>query len=147
MNKPYTLSAERVHELFLKALPGEGADLAKVTLVTGITMKVGMSKSVIAENKGEIGQMVMQMEDAFMKTKGGGMSFLRMCYDRRNVHWAEHPTMQELVFLGIASGYMEELSLPGIPRVEQMQMMPGGVPYYVVRDDLLETAISTTDEA
>lgn len=113
--------ADKVRELVLDSLNGkeEGA-----LVVQSVGNKFGFNPSKIAEHKEEIRALLNEMPDEFHKEKGGGMSFLNLCMDRHGEQWAEHPTMDSLIALGIAAG-MAEFPLPR----EMWSILPGGVPY------------------
>lgn len=120
------LNADRVNEVFGACLfedseivDGKAPDAAVV--VHGITMTAGLHPGRLAAHKDEIRAMVDELPAEF----DDGWSFLQMCVDRHGNHWAEHPTMQNLVLLGQATGALACLA----PR-EMWPMLPGGMPYY-----------------
>lgn len=111
-------------------LPAPGTPPDGAVLVDGLVNKFALHPGRLAEKKGEVMALLQQLPDDFMKTKGGGMSFLNMCVNRDGEHWAEHPTMMELlVVLGIATGQAAYVA----PR-EKWFMFPGEMPYIVVND-------------
>ena len=90
--------------------------------------------AAIEQNKPEIGALLMQLPDSFMASKGGGMSFLSMCERRDGTLWSGmHLTMESLVVLGIAAGFVSF----NFPR-ELDPALPGGMPYIAVNDKLIE---------
>lgn len=113
--------AEKVHQIVAQCLNGkkEGA-----LVIEGIVRKFGFASDKIAEHKEEIRALLDEMPDEFHAGKGGGMTFLNLCMDKEGVQWAEHPTMEELVALGIAVG-MAKYSLPR----DMWDILPGNVPY------------------
>jgi hypothetical protein len=112
---------EKVNKLLLACLneKEEGA-----LVVDGIVRKFGFSQEKINQHREEIRELLADMPDAFQKNSGGGMSFLNLCMDKHGDQWAEHPTMEALVALGIAAG-MASYSLPR----QMWSILPGGVPY------------------
>jgi len=96
-------------------------------IVEGIIMKVGFHPARVAKNRDIIREWVRQLPDDFIKSKGGGMSFLNMCVDREGNQWTgEHRIMEQLTCLAIAA----KLGNYCLPR-EAWTAMPGGVPYVV----------------
>lgn len=129
------LSAEKVNEVFRhclfkdEELPGDGNPPADAVLVEGLTQKFGLHPGRLEEKKAIIKSFLDDLPTEFHpadKGGGGGMSFLNMCMDKEGNHWGEHPTMQELVVLGIATKQMQYCA----PR-ELWSVLPGGVPYVV----------------
>ncbi len=122
------LSSRRVHEIFTACLFRDGEDTSNAVEAEGITMNVGFNPTRLDEHKAEIGAMLKELPEEFQATGGGGWSFLNACMDKHGNHWAEHPTMQELFLLGLATGKVEcQMSR------EMWAAMPGGMPYYVVK--------------
>jgi hypothetical protein len=74
--------------------------------------------------------MLLELPDTFMKTKGGGWSFLNACMNKNGEQWtAFHPKVQELFCLGLAL----DICSYTLPR-EMWKVLPGGMPYLVVDD-------------
>lgn len=84
----------------------------------------------VAEAKPRIAELLSQLDDTFMATKGGGMSFLHLCYDRNGTLWTGlHLTMEGLVALGMAAG------LVSFPMTrDYWPALPGGMPYVTIDD-------------
>ena len=74
-----------------------------------------------------IGEILHQLHDNFMEDKGGGYSFLYMCQDKNGELCMEQLTAQELLLLGLASGWC---NIP-LPR-SFWNILPGGVPYVTI---------------
>lgn len=128
------LTAERVNKLFHKCLfdaseiGADGEPKPPAVTVEGITLTARLHKGRLEENKEEIAKLCDELPDAFRRDKGGGMSFLNMCQDKNGAQWTDlHKTMQELALLGMATGKMKALA----PR-DMWNMLPGGMPYFVV---------------
>ena len=52
------------------------------------------------------------------------MSFLNLCVDKDGVQWAEHPTLEKMVAMGIGL----KMAAYCLPR-DMWNSLPGGVPY------------------
>ena len=88
-------------------------------------------------HKKDIADMLMQLPDEFMFTgEGKGWSFVNTGIRKTDgVLWGEQRDMDWLLMLGRALGYVEWL----LPR-KMWKVLPGGVPYLVVRDDKINNA-------
>lgn len=83
----------------------------------------------LEKNKETIKELANQLPDSFMKSKGGGMSFLNACMDKTDCQWGEQTHVARLLALGMAIGYIE-YCLP-----ESMwKALPGGMPYFSVKN-------------
>jgi len=80
----------------------------------------------LAEHRAEIGALLAELPDDFQIKGGGGWTFLNACMDRHGNHWAEHPTIEALICLGIATKQARWILK------EIMAALPGGVPYFSV---------------
>lgn len=130
--QPGTLGKE-VEDLFRSCLfedseieGGKPKDGLEAVIAEGITRTVGFHPKRIAEAKEKVAGFIAKIAaDEFLKSKGGGMSFLRLCDDREGSQWTNlHRTMEQLVQLAIGTG----LGGYCAPRMLWM-MMPGGMPY------------------
>jgi len=122
-----TLSAERVHEIFLDCLFKDSEDSSNPVKAEGIVTNVGFHPERLASHRADIEALLDELPDAFKKSGGGGWSFLNACDDRHGNQWGQHPDMERLFQLGIAIEKVELLS----PR-EMWPMLPGSMPYYIV---------------
>lgn len=126
-----TLGRE-VEELFTSCLfrgselaNGVPADGLSPVVAEGITQTVGFHPQRIEQAKPKIVGFIGQIGDEFLKSKGGGWSFLNLCNDRHGRQWANlHRTMEQLVQLAIGVGLGGYL----LPR-ETWSIFPGGMPY------------------
>jgi len=128
------LSAQRVEEIFVSCLFEDGKKKIRgkhgnYVRAEGIMRrKVYFSSDRIEQNRREIEEMILELSPDFMKSKGGGMSFLRADHDKNGVQWTGfHLRVEELFLLGLAIGKVKLL----MPR-EMWHVLPGGMPYYVV---------------
>ncbi len=125
------LSAENVEDIFTKSLFADGTnDTSKAIIVEGIRGNFGFDPDRIKLHEENISSMLNGLSDDFRQSKGGGMSFMNACDDRNGVQWTGfHATMEKLFCLGMAIGKVESL----MPR-DMWDVLPGGMPYYVILD-------------
>ena len=128
---PEIIKSDLVRELMIRCLFRAdeiygGQPPADALLVEGILGRYGFHRGRIAESRDEIRWLLDEMPDDFHVQGGGGMSFLNLCVDRNDQHWAEHRTMNELLCLGIAANMADYC----VPR-HLWSAFPGGMPYVV----------------
>lgn len=121
------LNAGRVQEIFKDSLAESGVYAKQVS---GIAFDAYLLLSKIDEYRNEIFDMLLELDDKFMRSKGGGASFLESCYDKYGTQWGEQDTMMLLFMLGIGAGKVVET----LPR-SLWDALPGNVPYYTVLDE------------
>lgn len=132
------LTAENVHAMIRKCLPEsvsskdeeklrKGEEVLGYTLTRGVMGGFCFLTSKLDENRADIESMLKDLPPEFMKSGGGGMSFLNACMTKDGEHWAEHPTIEELICLGMGIKMVEFV----MPR-EMWAALPGGMPYFVV---------------
>lgn len=115
----------------LIALSGENVpDTTKVVIVEGITINAVFGVEKVKSHSDTIKALLGELPDPFFVGNGGGYSFMSMPMDKHGNQWGEQINAQELMLLGIASGYMHYL----LPK-EVWFALPGGVPYIVVYDE------------
>ena len=96
----------------------------------GIRGRYYFDKDLLEKNKSNIYEMLMELPTTFRSSDGGGWSFLNACMDKDGNQWTGlHTVMEQLFVLGIAIGKVKEV----LPR-EMWNVLPGGMPYYVVDD-------------
>ena len=111
-------------ELVLKDCLGREED----PVTEGVNLKFHLKQDKVEQHQKDIEDMLSFLPDNFLKSKGGGWTFLNMCNDKDGVQWTSlHHTVDVLVCLGIASGLV---SFP-LPR-EMWSIFPGGMPYITV---------------
>jgi len=123
------LTAESVQEVFFECMFKDGEDTSQAVLVEGIVSKFGFHPGRLAENKEAIHSLLMELPPNFRESDGGGWSFLQACITQTGVQWGEHRNVEQLIALGLASKEVAYL----MPR-EMWSAMPGGMPYFVVKD-------------
>lgn len=125
------LTTAIVRNIFLDCLIWEMTpDTAEVVIVEGLTKKVVFSVEKVKSHSDTIYALLNELPETFFDGRGGGWSFLNMAQDKNGNQWGEQINAQELMLLGIASGYMNYL----LPR-DVWFLLPGGVPYVVVFDE------------
>ena len=94
-------------------------------IVQGIQQKFGFHPRRLEQSRPEVSKIIKEVvQDVFLQSKGGGMSFLNLCMDRNDNQWAEHQTMDEFCCLAIGL----KLADWCVPK-EMWGMFPGGMPY------------------
>jgi hypothetical protein len=134
------LTADRVRELFddclsrsahpLPVFDPEGdqhVDVDPVVIVDGVINQAWFNPVKLEEHRTEIAVLLAELPEQFHVGTGGGWSFLNACMDRHGIQWAEQPTVEKLMMLGLGTG----LASYPIPR-DMWSVLPGGVPYFVV---------------
>ena len=120
--------AERVEKLFLDCLfrdeeIRDGIPEDAVT-VEGLINKFGFHPGRLASHQKEIEKELSDFDDKFYIGKGGGHSFLNLCYTKDGEQWGEHRNMEQLICLGVAVKKVQYC----LPR-DMWSMLPGGMPY------------------
>ncbi len=127
MLKAMLINAERVHQILSDCLHGEKQD--DTVIVEGIMNTFGFSPEKLSEHSDEITEMLMNLPETFMKSSGGGHSFLMACNDKDGVQWGEHIDMDALFSLGSAINKTKSLF-----HRDMWDALPGSMPYYMVID-------------
>lgn len=128
------LTAAAVQHIYADCLPRPEEKGYTLLVAEGIQNMAGFVPRRIYEHKDQVRAMLMELPDEFMDSVGGGWSFMNACNDRHGDQWADlHATMEKLVMLGIALNMVSLL----FPRAV-WALLPGGVPYFVVRDNHME---------
>lgn len=124
------LTAQNVKDTFMACLfiDEQEAQSNQQIIVEGIKNKIGFHAGRVELNKDKISEMLHQLHPNFMRSGGGGYTFLNMCEDANGNQWCDmHQTMEQLMTLGMAIGECSYL----MPR-EMWGMFPGGMPYIVI---------------
>jgi hypothetical protein len=125
------LNADNVHKTFMECLFKDGEPTDGYVQAEGVLTNVGFHPERLKKNTGKIRQMLLDLPKEFMKSSGGGYSFLNACQTKEDFQWADlHRTIDELVCLGIATQYVHF----NLPR-EMWKILPGGMPYFFVDDE------------
>lgn len=102
-------------------------------LVRGIMHNMGFHPGRLEAARPKVKTWLMALPDQFRKSSGGGWSFLNACMDRNNEQWGEHMDMDRLFTMGIGLNLVTFM----LPR-DMWNILPGGMPYIVVLDDLCQ---------
>lgn len=135
--QPIPELASKVHAVFMDCLFNDdelvdGKPVLEPVRAPCIINNFGFHPERLEKHREEIKSFLRQMQEPFFSIDGGGWSFLHFCQTRHGVIWAEHPTCEELIALGIGSG-MVQFCLPR----ESWKSMPGGVPYLVIKSEVV----------
>lgn len=128
------IETERLSEIFEKCLFQENEVVNNEPILEpkvgkGILSDFGFHPIRLLSYKTEIMDMLKQLPDSFMKSKGGGMSFLNACETKDGHQWGEHNNMEQLFALG------EALEIVKYPMPKEMwHILPGGMPYVTIID-------------
>jgi hypothetical protein len=107
-------------------------------VVHSVILHIGFHPQRLESHRAEVKAMLLELPDPFMRSKGGGWSFLNACNDKEGKQWGEHRDIDGLLALGVGLGYVKFLMPRGM-----WGAFPGGVPYFSVddtRDEDLERA-------
>lgn len=95
-------------------------------IVPAITLTYGLHPGRVALHEKEIIECISGFNDEFYHNKGGGMSVVQLAVDPEGTHWGEHPDIECLCVLAIASKHGRWL----LPR-DLWGGLFGGMPYIV----------------
>ncbi len=104
----------------------DGKPPEKFVLVEAIMQKWSFHPERLECHRQEVIDLLKLMNPAFLKSGGGGWSFLNMCMDKDDRQWGEHRNMEELIVLAIGL----KLGSFQFPR-DMWDALPGGMPYVV----------------
>jgi len=99
---------------------------ADAMIIEGVATSAAFDPKRVEENKPRIRELLEELPAPFFKDTGGGWSFLNACLDKHNRHWGEHQSVDALLLVGIAAGYVT------FAPKEMWSVLPGGVPYFTV---------------
>lgn len=120
------LTSGHVMDVFFRCLASAETD--GVT-IDGVVNRCALSPGSIDACRDEIRDMLAELPGQFFADQGGGWSFLNACNDRHGRQWTSyHQVMEQLFMLGMAAKMVEPL----FPR-EDWSLLPGQVPYYIVK--------------
>jgi len=136
------LDAKRVRDILVNCLFKEDPEPGTQYIpVIGITVNLGFRVDRINEYSGEIKELLNELPDGFKESSGGGWSFLQAYVDKDDNQWGDHKNMEELMMLGVASGWAGYL----LPK-DLWCALPGSVPYFAVFDSRHEVETYTVEE-
>jgi hypothetical protein len=127
------ISSEKVNKIFTDSLFRDSESHDRFVPAHGIMHSVAFQTQRLVSHRDEVAEMLREIPDEFHSRAGGGMSFLKFCQTRDGIAWGEHNSGEELVLLGEGLGMISCI----FDRA-QWGTLPGGMPYYVVNDDILD---------
>lgn len=119
--------ADKVHETIKACLLQEGDDASRAIVIKGIVREFYFDRTRLADQRPVIKELLTGLPKEFYKDAGGGWTFLNLCVDAEGTQWAEQPTAEALVAMGLAT----DLVSFQLPR-EFWSSLPGGVPYLMI---------------
>lgn len=125
------LTLDNVQKIFQECSENKKDDYSYTIVVRGILTDYKFKKDVIIEHENTINNLLLQMDERFLKTTGTlGWTFLDAGLRKDGTKWTEDYCMMEmLVVLGIAANLVELK----IDR-EQWPQLSGGKPYFVIKN-------------
>lgn len=130
IKEPMKLTAANVHAVIKDCLNDTDGEMCKAVLVSA-----RLDSKRLEAHREQILSMLSQLPEQFMRSCGGGWSFLNACVDADGRQWYDaHRTIDILVLLGIAIGAVEFV----FTQRELWRVLPGGMPYFVINDDLFQ---------
>ena len=127
------ISANRVREIFMDSLlPTDHTDDTKCISVYAVTSIFGLDPEKIENHRDEIRALMEELPNEFWDEPIGqnGYSFLKLPFTKDGEQWGEQQNAQELMFLGLASGYMQYLF-----SMDFWKALPGSVPYVTIHKE------------
>lgn len=102
----------------------DGKPIVDPITVEGIHTNFGFNPNSIERNKERIKELVLNLHPMFHN----GWSFLNLCLDKNEDLWTgEHRTMEKLMVLAIAAGYMKYC----LPK-KDWNAFPQNMPYIII---------------
>lgn len=138
------IDAKRVREIFVDSLlPTNHTDDTKCISVYAITNVFCLDPEKVEKHRAEIYSLMEELPNEFWEEPigQGGFSFIRLPSTKENEQWGEQMNAQELMVLGLASGYMQYLFGPKL-----WKFLPGAVPFVVIHKEPVEISVVTVDE-
>lgn len=127
------LTVQKVHDIYSRCLASLCTPCSRETDwidIDGPVNRARFCESSVEYFKSDIRALLAELPDSFHQFGGRGHSFLHAFEDRHGRHWGEHRDMEMLFMLGMAAGLVDEM----FPRAV-WPALPGGMPYYVVKDN------------
>ncbi len=121
----HELTADNVNWAFRDSLFQDGEPNKKYIKVEGIMDSFGFHPERLESHRLEVLDWISQLPPEFLKSGGGGWSFLNLCNRADGQQWADdHKTMQALCCLAIGLDLGRWLLLRDF-----WSAFPGGMPY------------------
>ena len=120
-----TNMAQLVEETFAKCLFKEGEDSTGMIAVEGVVHKYGFHPERLQEQKETVQALVAELPVQFKE----GWTFLNLCMTKDGGQWTDFQLrLEQLMVMAIGLDIMAYL----MPK-EMWQVLPGGVPYVIVK--------------
>ena len=104
------LTASKVNDIFADCVFKTRPELGtKYIHVKGIVSEMGFVPKKINDYSLTIKMMLNELDDNFKEDIGGGRPVTQMSVNRSNEKWADNQTMEQLLMLGLASGWLKFL--------------------------------------
>lgn len=101
--------------------------------VEGLVHAAWFTHEALERHREDIEAWLMALPPQFRQSDPAkGWSFLQACVDSEGRQWGEHVNVEQLLMLGLGLGLVQFI----VPR-EMWAQLPGGVPYFSIRDDLI----------
>jgi hypothetical protein len=113
---------------------------ANAVFAETVMMKIGFHPERLKAHHQDIADMLSELPHQFRAGVGGGWSFLQACMTEDGTQWGEHPDVDALLGLGLASKQIEYC----MPR-DAWGVLPGGMAYFVILADGASEAKSGTE--
>jgi len=128
------ISSHRIEEIIKDCLYNaneivDGKPVMKPVVADGILRNFGFHPIRLESHREEVRAMLMELPPEFMRSKGGGMTFLNACMTKDGELWGQHENMEQLFVLGIGL----KLATWCLPK-DMWSSLPGGMPYVTVND-------------
>jgi hypothetical protein len=132
------LTATSVTSLMLQALY-TGAEIGDhdhhppsgAVMVSGVVRNFGFHPERLKALEPEVKSLIQQLSPKFLKSGGGGASFLELPFDANGEQWGEQMNAEDLLALAVGLG----LASMQVARV-LWPCLPGGVPYVCFNDTI-----------
>ena len=121
------LNAQRLEEILVDCLFKDGEPTDSAVTAQAVTLDLSFHPGRLANHKAEILDMLNELPADFHDEAGGGMSYMHAGKTKYGDQWAEHPTIDKLLVLGIATEQAQIL----LPR-DLWHALPGQMPYFSI---------------
>lgn len=139
------INAEQVKNILRDCLfPEMPADDTKCIGIPSVTRVFALNPSKVELHRSEIFTILRELPLEFWDQKSGGKdgyTFMSLPFDRDGNQWGGQLRADELMALGLATGYMRYMFSK-----EMWMMLPGGVPYLIISEDAADVEVITIRE-
>lgn len=139
------INYEQVRNIMCDCLFAEmPADDTKCIGIPSVTRLFALNPSKVELHRSEIFTILRELPLEFWDQKSGGKdgyTFMSLPFDRDGNQWGEQVNADELMTLGLATGYMRYM----FP-IEMWTMLPGKVPYLIISEDAADVEIITVKD-